>query len=64
MNSRSREVWVQCQMCQKWAHDDCTKNSQGSYIQTASETVTVAGLMLLYNLDVTLPETAESEGLS
>ena len=23
-NSRSRETWVQCQMCLLWAHDECT----------------------------------------
>lgn len=23
-DSRSREVWVQCQLCKKWAHEDCT----------------------------------------
>ena len=22
--SRSRETWVQCQECKKWAHEDCT----------------------------------------
>ena len=26
-NSKSREVWVQCQQCLKWAHDDCTLGS-------------------------------------
>ena len=23
-NSRSREVWVECQLCKKWAHEKCT----------------------------------------
>ena len=23
-NSRSRETWVQCQICLLWAHDECT----------------------------------------
>ena len=23
-NSKSREVWVQCRVCSKWAHEDCT----------------------------------------
>ena len=23
-HSRSREVWVQCQLCKKWAHEECT----------------------------------------
>ena len=24
-NSRAKEVWVRCIICQKWAHEDCTK---------------------------------------
>ena len=27
-NSRSREVWVQCQACHKWAHRECTSGNQ------------------------------------
>ncbi|XP_065639634.1 uncharacterized protein LOC136072355 [Hydra vulgaris] len=27
-NSRSREQWIQCQVCQKWAHEECTQGLQ------------------------------------
>ncbi|XP_047127646.1 uncharacterized protein LOC124808541 [Hydra vulgaris] len=27
-NSRSREQWIQCQVCQKWAHEECVPGLQ------------------------------------
>ena len=26
-NSCSREVWVECQLCKKWAHEACTRGA-------------------------------------
>ena len=37
-NSRSRELWVQCQECHKWAHNECTPG-QTFVIQTEIRTL-------------------------
>lgn len=30
--SRSREIWIQCVMCECWAHEACTGNEHETYI--------------------------------